>query len=138
LTDLLKKTKEILISGENTCVVCTEKQKHLISKEKGIKPILLWLREDKNSLKNAIVADRIIGRAAAMLMVYAGIKEVYGILISDHALTYFQQFETPVYYKEKVPYILNRTKTSMCPMEKRSLFLETPKSAFDLFNQIIE
>lgn len=128
--DMTSKLEQAKILLENhTCVlVCKEEVK--TSDLSGIKPWLVWIEEDKESLKECSVADRCIGKAAAMLMVYAEVKEVYTYLISDPALAVFKQYQIPVTYEKKVENIINRTKTGICPMEELCLTIEEPETAY--------
>ena len=65
---------------------CIVSQNNHIYKEKadGIRPILTLL--DKGVLKDAQIADKVIGKAAAMMLVFGGIKEVHAGVISEPAL----------------------------------------------------
>ena len=43
------------------------------SEERGIKPMLSWLSENPDMLRGGAVCDKIIGRAAAFLILYGGV-----------------------------------------------------------------
>lgn len=119
---------EILISENLTCVV---EQNGVLYREKhnGIIPMLNFV--DKGVLKHARVADKVIGKAAAMMMVFGGVKEVSTDVISEYAYAYFMDHHIPVTYKHKVPYIINRTKDGMCPMEECVMSIQDPAEAYD-------
>ena len=51
-----------------------------------------------------------------------------------HALETFQLYNIPVTYDEQVPYIINRTKTGMCPMEACVMDVNDPAAAQRLLN----
>lgn len=129
MTDNLKRAKETLNAKNFTCVV-VDKQGMRTSTLSGIKPLMQWLAEDKKAFEQASIADRCIGKAAAMLMVYGGVKEVYTNLISEHAIQLFADFAVPVEYKERVEYIINRDKTGMCPMEEACLEINNLEEAY--------
>lgn len=93
----------------------------------GIVPILHFL--DQGNLNHALVADRVIGKAAAMMMVYGGVRHVDTIIISEHALAFFKQHKIPVTYEELVPYIINRNNDGMCPMEETVLYEDDMEKA---------
>ena len=42
----------------------------LRSEARGIAPLLGWIEADKLALRGAAIADKVVGKAAAMLMVY--------------------------------------------------------------------
>lgn len=117
-----------ILKEENlTCVV---KQQNRLYKEasRGITPIINLLQKDK--LRGATLADKVIGKAAAMMMVYGGIKEVETILISEPAYRFFLQHNIPIIYETKVSYIVNRSKDGMCPMEETVLHMDDMEEAY--------
>lgn len=87
----------------------------------GIKPMYIATMEFKDSLKGASVADKVIGRAAAMLLKYAEIKELHTDLISEKAVEVLDNSNIKYEYEEKAEYIINRDNTGMCPVEAMSL-----------------
>ncbi len=91
------------------------------SSEKGIKPLYTAVKEHKNKLEGSSIADRVTGRAAAMICSYAGIKELKTKLISNNAINVLRETNIIYEYDECVPYIKNRDKTGMCPIESLSL-----------------
>ena len=133
----LEQARALLTEQGLTCAVVCADGKILQSNARGVKPVLDWLRTDKNALCGASVADKVVGKAAAMLFVYGAIKELHTGVISAPALEYLKSQRVPVAYETCVPHIINRNGTDMCPMEKRSLPLERPEDAFALFDGII-
>ena len=59
-----------------TCVLC-DRDRVLTSREHGLAP-LIRLLDTNESLQDMAAADRLIGRAAALLLLAAGVKAVYG------------------------------------------------------------
>ena len=118
-----------------TCIV---KQKKEIYKEysNGIKPILNLL--NCNHLEDALLADKVIGKAAALLMVYGKISAVHTDILSEHAKKIFDQYKIPYTYDLLVPYIINRTKTGMCPMEETVLNIDDPAIALEKLQQKVK
>jgi len=117
MTDL-DLAKEKLVS-ENLAI-CIVKDGEVIytSKEKGIYPIYNAYTSMKDSLKGASVADRVIGKAAAMICKSAKIKCLYSVIITKQAVKLLEQIT--VEYTKIVPYIKNRDQTDLCPIEKIS------------------
>lgn len=93
----------------------------------GIKPVLYRINENKEFFKDAIVVDKIIGKASASLLVYSGVKEVYALILSQSGKDLFEKYNIIYHYDELVPYIINRKGDGICPME------ETVKDIDDLF-----
>lgn len=91
------------------------------SRDKGIKPLYTAVNELKDKLENSSVADRVTGKAAAMLGVYAGIKHLKTKLISENAINMLNGTNVIFEYDVCAPYIENRDRTGMCPIESLSL-----------------
>ncbi len=103
----------------------------------GIKPLMVKLREDRSFFKDAVVADRVIGKAAAMLLVSSGVSEVFGAVMSEAAEDVLKQAGVSYGYCEMVPYIKNRTGDGMCPMEQTVASITDVNEAFDALEQTI-
>lgn len=91
------------------------------SKEKGVKPILDVYKEGISLFEGGAVADKVIGRAAAILLREGKVTKVYGELMSEEAINVLESGNIEYSYNKKVENILNRDKTDLCPMEKLSL-----------------
>lgn len=110
-----------IMYNENLNFVMVSPKGRLKSSARGIKPIYENYLNNKEYFFASSVADRVIGKAAAILLVAGGVKEVYTDLISQSALDYFEERLIEVSYAEKTELILNRDRTDLCPMEKLSL-----------------
>ena len=77
----------------------------------------LW-NEDPGFLKGASVADKIVGKAAAALMIQGGVKEVFADVISQPAYKLFGRAKVRAEYTLMVPHIINRSQTDWCPLER--------------------
>ncbi len=95
------------------------------SRERGIKPIYTAVSELGSELIGASLADRVIGKAAALLCKMAQFKSVYTNLISDSAIKVFNENNIRFSYRESCPFIINRRKDGMCPVEKISLNIDS-------------
>lgn len=88
------------------------------SYDTGIKPVISRINEDINYFKGLSVADKIIGKASAMLLVLSGVKEVNCVVLSTAGKGILDKYGIAYHYDELVPYIINRKGDDMCPMEK--------------------
>ncbi|MCI8553873.1 MAG: DUF1893 domain-containing protein [Clostridiales bacterium] len=111
--------------------------RRLTSSERGIRPLLNWLREDSRCFEQACVADKIVGRAAALLLVYGGVEQVYADTLSEGAAAVLTAFSIPYICGRCVPFIRNRENTGMCPMEQRVQGIETPQEAFAILSAAV-
>lgn len=80
MNQAMKKAKETFAQGNYTCVWCRDDEL-LTSKEAGLRPLLTRIREGKD-LSGFYAADKIVGRAAALLYVKLGAAGVYASVMS--------------------------------------------------------
>lgn len=106
------------LKKENATLVAINKDEIYISYARGVAPIIEKIDENPSFFCGASVADKVIGKAAAMLLSKYKIKELHTSLISEIALEYFEKTPISVTYDNLVPNIINRDKTDICPMEK--------------------
>lgn len=88
------------------------------STDSGIKPLLFAYQNNLEKLEGVSVADKVIGKAAALLLKDGKIQELYAELISEKAMEVLNETDIKVTYGNKVENILNRDQTDLCPMEK--------------------
>ena len=74
---------------------------------RGVQDLLTLIQNDPKRLKGAVVADKIIGKAAAALMIAGGVKEVHTNIICTPARELFENADVVVKAREEVPMILN-------------------------------
>ena len=98
----------------------------------GVRPIITPMREDLAFFRGCPVADTIIGKAAALLLVLSGASFVYGTLMSQAAVGALERAQIPYEYETLVPYIENRTGTGMCPLEDAVKDEDDPQKALPL------
>ena len=66
------------LNKQNLTLVIVKKGKILYrSTERGIKPLYLALQELDKDLIGASLADRVIGKAAALLSMHAGMRSIH-------------------------------------------------------------
>ena len=122
-----ERAKELLQRGGYSCVFC-DRDRVLTDRRRGIAPILERI-EAGESLRGMAVADKIIGKAAAMLLLCGGAQSVYGEVMSKQAKTLLEDAGVTVSCGTLVKAIRNRTDTDICPMEKAVASLKAPAEA---------
>lgn len=120
--------KKILLEESLTLVVVKDGELVFKSVDKGIKPIFTLATEMKESANGGSLADRVIGKGAAILSGYIGIKEVYTELISEGGVRTLEKYNIPYTMDKSCEYIKNRDKTDYCPIEKLSMNIEEPET----------
>ena len=92
--------------------------------QRGVADLYQLLTTDAPFLLGSSIADKVVGKGAAALMVIGGVAKVYADVISAPALALLKESGVEVSYAEVVESIRNRAGTDMCPVEKRCLPLE--------------
>lgn len=121
----------------HSCVV-SRGEKLYISDERGICPLMDWLAHDEKPLSGASVADKVVGKAAALLFVYGGVREVYAAVLSEAAADALAKHGVPVVCDKLVPRIINRTGTGLCPMETRVMDTDSPQEAYRRLQEALD
>ena len=125
----IEKAKSILKEGGYSCVFC--KDGLVYSKTGiGVSPIMELLNT-QTDLSGFCVADKVVGKAAAMLFALAEVKEVYGEVMSKEAENYLKQCGIKHSSGKLVGAIMNRKGTGICPMETAVKDINEPKAAFE-------
>ena len=86
---------------------------------KRVIDIVYLIKNEKETLKDATVADKVIGKVAATLLTLSGVKEIYAKTISEYAVSVLKKYNIKYVCENKVQYIINNDKTGMCPMENK-------------------
>lgn len=97
---------------------------------RGVSDLYRLLENDSGFLNGASVADKVVGKAAASMMVLAKLKEVYADIVSQPALDLLESNRIRITYGNIVPYIINRAGTDLCPLETRCLTCMTSQECF--------
>lgn len=124
----LTRAKELLISGQYTCVICRGDTVYT-STLRGVKPLVQWL-EGGMDMQGFSAADKVIGKATAYLYVLLGVREVYAHVISEPALTVLRGHGIRTEYGTLVENIINRKGDGICPFEAAVMDAQEPRTAY--------
>lgn len=86
------------------------------SKSRGILPLYIAYKDGLDFL-GASVADKVIGKGAAIFLATLQAKEIHTHIISKPALSYLQSNNVMVSYTTLVDFIANRADDGRCPVE---------------------
>ncbi len=89
-------------------------------------------------LNEASLADRVAGKALALLCVYAGIREVYAEVLSKKAQALFHENKVPCQWLQLVDNVLDIDKSGVCPFEKAASEILDPKQSYIVFKTLLE
>ena len=121
---------EQLMGGAYTCVIRKNDMVYT-SMERGVKPLLAWVDSDVD-FSGYSAADKVVGKAAAMLYVLLGVSNVHAIVISVKAKEVLEQHGIGVTYDSLVDRIHNRINTGFCPMEEAVWEIEDLEDALQV------
>lgn len=112
----LDRAREILVSGGFTCVLCKGERLYT-SGERGVAPMLDMLAGG-TELNGFSAADKVVGKAVAMLFVCAGVTEIFAQTMSKPAAEFLDNRGVKYGYEQLTEKIINRKGDGVCPMEQ--------------------
>ena len=131
----LEIARKILRRGDYSLVMVRNGRMIYASRSHGIGGILQAIEELDNRIKGASVADRVIGKAAALLLAYSKVKDAYALVISRSGLETLRSHGIQVDYESLVPKILDRSGRGICPFEKLTLEIDSPMLGFEVLRR---
>jgi hypothetical protein len=131
VSDDLNLAKRILREEGLSLVVAKNRKIFFRSKSHGVSDLLAMISVIGGLSEGASLADSIVGRAAALLCVYSKIVAVYGVTMSEGALSVLKANDIQCEYETLVAKILNREKNDACPFDKALLGIVDPSIALD-------
>ena len=128
---------EQIKSDHAACVVIRDGAVVKTADGRGIGPVLGLY--DEGILSGATVVDKIVGKAAAMVMTAGGVTACYALTVSKTALSWFRAHGVAVEYETCVDVIINRQGDGPCPMEQTVKEIDSEDEAlFALRNKMEE
>ncbi len=120
--------KELIQIGKYTCVVTRNGEiLHALS-GRGIAPLLSLY--EGGTLCGTAVFDKIVGKAAAMLIADGGAAYCYAETMSAAALDFLRTNGIEAECGKCVDFIISRTGDGMCPMEEAVQGASTAKEGY--------
>lgn len=132
---LIAKAQADIQAGTAGCIVIQGDRVVYTSKARGIASLLSLLDELPELLQGAVIVDRIIGKAAAMLVTLGGVRRVYGVTMSVVARDYLNAHNIQLGYGRCIGMIQNRENTGICPMEAAVWELDDPVEAKEVLEK---
>ena len=117
------------LSGHTICLC--KNGECLYSEKKGIAPMMDLIASGAN-LEGYSVADLVVGKAAALLFVKCGIKNVFAKTLSENGKKILERFGIDYEYETLAEKIINRAGTDICPMEKAVANTDDSEEAFKI------
>lgn len=114
---MMQSLTTLLHDGNHTLVVAGGAGEVRTFDRRGVADLFDLLTAEPHFLRGAVVADKVVGKGAAALMISGGVAEVHTDIISEAALALFAESNVRVTFDRLVPFIRNRTGTGCCPVE---------------------
>ena len=130
--------KKHLYCEELTLVIAKDEQVIYQTNSHRISGFIRAIETLGMQLKGASVADRVAGKALALLCVYAGISNVYAEVLSRKAQKIFEENNVSFQWQQLVDNVLDLNKTGVCPFEKTATLISDPQDSYVAFKALLE
>ena len=97
---------------------------------KGIRPHLKAIDELGEALEGSLMVDKILGRAAAFLVVYSRAAEAMAVVVSTPGKNVLEKYGLKFSYREEVPHIKLENGVIYCPFERMVQGIDDPDEAY--------
>jgi len=106
---------------------------------KGVAPLLEAVETlGLGQLAGSVVVDRVVGKAAALIIGYFKAACVYTEVLSRRGASFLDACGISCCAEEIVEEIMNRDGTDMCPLEKAVLNTEDPSEGYDVLKKTMK
>ena len=114
----LSQARQLLDSAKLAFVLVKDGQVIASGDDYGVRELLAAVDRLGPLARGASLADKIVGKAVALIVVHAGICAVDTRVASESAVKLLKLHGVPFHTAAIVPQILNRSGDGPCPMEK--------------------
>lgn len=126
MTDL-ERAVALLHEGDHS-VVLVRGDDVRASDDRGVAPLVRWV-DSGDDLSGFSAADRVVGRAAALLYVLLGVEAVCGGVMARGAVDVLSAHGIRASHGTLAERIVNRAGTGPCPMEVATAGIDDPSEA---------
>ena len=134
---LMQTLVDMLHREQCSCVISHEGETRLFH-QRGVADLLWLLEHEPGFLHGAWVADKVVGRGAAALLVLGQVARLHSDVLSQGALELLEQGGVKTEYDTLVPGIINRAGTGPCPVESLCQPLSSPEEMLPRIRAFIE
>ncbi|HHY95287.1 MAG TPA: DUF1893 domain-containing protein [Firmicutes bacterium] len=109
---------EAISSGACTVALARDGAVFVRTAGEGLRPLLEALSRHPAAVRGAVLGDRVVGKAAALLAAEAGVRAVWALIMSEAANDVLQQSGIPGFARSLVPFVAGRDPRQLCPLEQ--------------------
>lgn len=127
---------ELLHNGGYSCVIQKNTEVRTF-RRRGVIDLYELYQSFPAFLCDALVADKVIGKGAATLLVLGKISYLHADVISTPALALLRQAHISTDFDIEVPFIINRKKNGRCPLETACDGINTPEAIYPVIQDFV-
>lgn len=129
--DLIEKQSYSVVVAQDGCMLT-------YGDRAGIADLLDIRQRLGRGAARSIVGDRVVGKAAALIMRSMGVRAVYARLVSDAGVDTLAAGRVYLEYGTRVPAILDRDQRGPCPFEAAVAAIDDPRLAVATLTHTLE
>ena len=134
---VLAEALKLINSGKFSCVIINNGSIVHKADGRGVSPLLKAYANQPEILKNAFVVDKIIGKAAAMILTLGQANRGYGMIMSVSGREYLERHGIKAEFGRCVDVISNRERNGICPIEQSVMDIEDPREGLSVMSATI-
>lgn len=127
--DAIEEASGLIRDGKAECVLVRDGKICYVERGRGVSPLLNVYDLHRDEMKDAVVVDKVIGRAAASIAICGKVRHVHGEIMSDDAVEFLKENGITSSATLLVPRILNQKRDGLCPLEKSVEGIRDPEKA---------
>lgn len=126
-----------LDNGQYSCVIGKNDEIRTYN-QRGVQDLYDLVLSKDSFIQGARIADKVIGKGAAALIVLGKFSEAFAHIISTSAKELLQANGISVTFDKEVDHIINNAKTDWCPLEKRVKNCKTAENCWPEIDDFIK
>ena len=126
--------RALLFANKDATLVAVRGDEIVVCRDRGVKPLLKMVAEGR-SLKGFSVADKVVGKAPALLYAVLGPEAVFSPVMSWTGRAVLLAAGIFVSHDVLVPHISNRAKSGQCPMDESVTNIWEPYEAVGVLEE---
>lgn len=138
ISQRLARARRLLDTLDCSCVIIGRDDTVTTCYRHGVIDLYEYLTHDPETLRDAIIADKVVGKGAAAIMALGGITALHTRIISRPAFDLLRPAGIHIAFDIMTAGIVNRTQTGPCPVEKLCAAAMTPADCLPLITAFIE
>lgn len=133
----MKELVELLDRENLSCVIRKGGEIHTF-KQRGVKDLYEIYTHTPDLLNDSEIADKVVGKGAAAIMVLGKVAMLHATVISQEAYNLLEQAGIKVEYETLAPYIINKAGDGRCPLETKLKDCKTAEECWSLIEEFVK